>query len=235
MTQPCQVSHPTLFAPLSRMISRLPFFAVFSLFLVLVFSNCKRAETHISVRQLAKEEQELKIVETTAERFRYSAQATSQQDDSHSHGSEGGPRLVHDIPEGWQEKPGAMMRDINLTFGENGEGECYLSRLPGAGGGLVPNVNRWRKQMGAAELSAEEVAALPKKKLFGQPATFVQVDGDFGGMSGTEGKKDYRLLGMILSSDNGAVFVKMVGPRKLVEANQKKFDEFVASINISMQ
>ena len=213
-------------------------FPLFCLLAPLLFlqSGCKKADTEISIRELAEEERELRIVDSTAERFRYNnRQATAEAEESASGGSQGGgPRLVHDTPEGWSEKPAAMMRDINLTFGENGEGECYLSRLPGAGGGLVPNVNRWRKQMGADELTAEQIAALPKKKLFGQPATFVKVDGDFGGMGGTEGKKDYRLLGLILSNNAGAVFVKLVGPRKLVEANETKFDEFIASLNVSM-
>jgi hypothetical protein len=126
-----------------------------------------------------------------------------------------------------------MMRDVNFSFGENGEGECYVARLPGAGGGLSANVNRWRKQMGADPLSDEEVFALPKKKLFGQPATFMSVDGDFTGMGASGAQKDYRLLGVILSADTGAIFVKMTGPRKLVEANAAQFDEFVSSLNVS--
>jgi len=132
------------------------------------------------------------------------------------------------------EQPTTMMRDINLVFGENGEGECYLAKLPGAGGGLVANVNRWRGQMGADPLTPDQVAELPKKPLFGQPATFVSVDGDFSpGMGSTEVREDYRLLGLILSSDAGAVFVKMTGPRELVVANEEKFDRFVASIDVS--
>ena len=202
----------------------------------LFFVSCEKSEKEIFVRDLAEEERDLKLVETSAQRFRFSATANSGDHEGHQHGSAeaGTPKLVHDTPEGWSEKPAAMMRDINLTFGKNGEGECYLSRLPGAGGGLAPNVNRWRKQMGADELSTEQIAALPKKKLFGQPATLVKVDGNFGGMSGTEGKKDYRLLGLILSNDAGAVFVKMIGPRKLVEENEKKFDVFVSSLNVSI-
>lgn len=184
----------------------------------------------IVIRELPEEHRDFRLVDSSRERFRYQ---TREQADSGQ--SQGGPQLVWDVPEGWTEKPGSMMRDINLAFGEDGEGECYVARLPGAGGGLAANVNRWRSQMGAPGLSPEEIDTLPKKPLFGQPATFISVDGDFSpGMGSQEVKKDYRLLGVILASDAGAVFVKMTGPRELVEANSAKFDEFVSSIDVSM-
>jgi hypothetical protein len=53
-------------------------------------------------------------------------------------------------------------------------------------------------------------------------------------MGSQETKENYRLLGLILSSDAGAVFVKMTGPRELVDANAEKFDQFTSSIDVSM-
>ena len=51
-------------------------------------------------------------------------------------------------------------------------------------------------------------------------------------MGSQEVKKDYRLVGLILASDAGAVFVKMTGPRELVESNTDKLEQFVASIDV---
>jgi len=184
----------------------------------------------VFVRELRDTEKELKLVDTSAERFRYRTRQTETTDQS-----SGGPQLVYDTPDGWTRQPGSAMRDLNFTFGENGEGECYLARLPGAGGGLAPNVNRWRGQMGAESLSDEEIAALPRKPLFGQEAAFITVDGDYSGMGAGEPKKDYRLLGLILTSDAGAVFVKMVGPRDLVAQNEAAFDTFTSSIDVTLQ
>lgn len=203
------------------------------------FLGCGKESTEITVRELSEGEREVKVVANTAERFRMSAQTEQHSEhDGHDHsnsaaGSGGPPKLVYKTPEGWKEIPGSQMRDINLTFGKDGKGECYLTKLPGAGGGLMANVNRWRKQLGAASLSDQEISALPKKVLFGQPATLVDVSGNFGGMSGDDGKKNYRLLGLILSNDAGAVFVKMIGPKADVDANAAKLDEFVASLGIS--
>lgn len=176
-------------------------------------------------------ERDFKFADTTAERFRYQSRPAAESQPQQQSGS---PQLVYDTPEGWQEAPASMMRDINLTFGENGEGEAYVARLPGAGGGLLANVNRWRKQMGAEELTQEEVEALPEKPLFGQPAKFIEIDGAFSGMGGGEAKPDYRMLGLILTSDAGAVFVKMTGPKDLVEENAEEFDTFTQSIDVSV-
>lgn len=190
--------------------------------------------SEIIVRELPKAHREFKLVDSSRERFRYQVRETASSGAEKPSG--GGPQLVWDVPDGWTEKPAAMMRDINLAFGENGEGECYVARLPGAGGGLEANVNRWRKQMGAETLSEAEIAALPKKPLFGQPATFISVDGNFSpGMGSTEVKENYRLLGLILSSDAGAVFVKMTGPKDLVEKNTEQFEQFISSIDVSVR
>ncbi|MDF2376927.1 MAG: hypothetical protein P1U81_11840 [Verrucomicrobiales bacterium] len=189
--------------------------------------------SEIVTRELPESQQSFRLVDSSAERFRYqkrdaAAPAASSQASS-------APELIYTTPEGWEEKAGSMMRDVNLSFGENDEGECYVARLPGAGGGLVANVNRWLGQMGADSLTEEEINALPKKPLFGQPATFIDVTGDFSpGMGSSEVKKNHRLLGLILASDAGAVFVKMTGPEKLVAENADGFDVFTSSLDVSL-
>ncbi len=209
------------------MTSHRPIVTVFLIAPLVFFAGCQKESTDITVRELSEEERDLKVVETTAERFRMSARPAATQ-----HGSASVPKLVHKTPEGWKQIPGSQMREINLVFGKDGKGECYLTNLAGSGGGLMANVNRWRKQMGAAPLSAEEISALPKKSLFGQSATLIDVTGNFGGMSGADGKKNYRLLGLIFTNSAGAVFIKMIGPKADVDANADKFDEFTASLEL---
>ncbi len=143
-----------------------------------------------------------------------------------------GAKLKWDTPEGWSEAPASSMRDVNLSFGPDGIGECYVARLPGAAGGLESNINRWRKQMGQADLSAEEIAALPKVDIFGVPASLVSIDGSFTGMGGSATIDDARMLGAVLMTPNGALFVKMTGPKDLVVANRKAFEDFTASLSL---
>lgn len=141
--------------------------------------------------------------------------------------------LTWTIPAGWSEAatPDNMgMRLLDLRFGPNQEGECYISLMPGPAGGLEANVNRWRTQMGQTPYTAEEIEKLPKKPFFNRDASFVAFDGDFKGFGATEAKTGYRLLGLIHSADQATIFVKLTGPKALVEQNAAAFDAFCQSI-----
>ncbi len=139
-------------------------------------------------------------------------------------------------PEGWTLAERTQMRPVNLTFGPNGEGECYLSILPGGGGGVAANVNRWRKQMGQPDLSDEEIAALPKRIVMGIEGVFLTLDGAYTNVGAAEAVPDQRLMGVIaeLGATEMGLFVKMVGPRDLVEANTAAFEEFVSSLRLRL-
>ncbi|MDB4617249.1 hypothetical protein OAK81_01370 [Verrucomicrobiales bacterium] len=199
---------------------------------VLVLCNCQESGP-IEVTEVREINPAVKLeipvlAKSDTERFRMSEKKPQAQRPA----TPGAPRLIWDLPEGWKEVETTQMRDANLRFGENDEGECYLTKLSGGGGGLVANVNRWRGQMGLPDAKPEEINALPKKPLFGTDATYIDLEGDFGGMGGGEAKKDYKMLGLVLTAQGGAVFVKMTGPKTLVDANTAKFDAFCQSLNV---
>jgi hypothetical protein len=142
-----------------------------------------------------------------------------------------------ETPEGWTELKATQMRVINFQFGADGEGQCYLTALSGGGGGMVANVNRWRGQMGLDPLPDEEMAALEERTLLGAPAKYVDIEGDFGGMSfpgapAADSKKDYRLIGLIQVQDPFTFFIKMTGPKALVAEHEPAFRRFCESIKI---
>ncbi|MFC5455904.1 hypothetical protein [Prosthecobacter fluviatilis] len=141
--------------------------------------------------------------------------------------------LTWTVPEGWSESttPDPMgMRLLDLRFGPSQEGECYISLMPGPAGGLEANVNRWRTQMGQPAYTSEEISKLPKKPFFNRDATFVAFDGDFKGFGAEAAKTGYRMLGLIHSADQATIFVKLTGPKALVEQNAAAFDAFCQSI-----
>jgi hypothetical protein len=141
--------------------------------------------------------------------------------------------LTWTVPEGWSESttPDPMgMRLLDLRFGPNQEGECYISLIPGPAGGLEANVNRWRTQMAQPPYTADEIAKLPKKPFFNRDATFVAFDGDFKGFGAEAAKTGYRMLGIIHSADQATIFVKLTGPKALVDQNAAAFDAFCLSI-----
>lgn len=147
-----------------------------------------------------------------------------------------GNPLAWVTPDGWSEAPPGSspmgMRLIDLRFGEHGEGECFLSAIPGAAGGLEANVNRWRRQMEQPAYSAEELAALPKKIFLGREATFVTFEGDFTNVGDAEARKGYRLLGLVQETPEFTLFVKMTGPKALIDQNEAAFEQFTGSISI---
>ena len=146
----------------------------------------------------------------------------------------GNDPLTWQTPEGWTQAERSQMRPVNLKFGPNGEGECYLSMLPGGAGGTTANVNRWRKQMGQPDIADAEVEDLPKRTLMGIQGVFVTLDGSYTNVGATEAIPDQRMMGIVATLGEVGLFVKMVGPKTLVEANTAKFDQFVASLRLRM-
>jgi hypothetical protein len=138
--------------------------------------------------------------------------------------------LVWTTPEGWTENPPSQMRLIDFKIGPKQEVECYLSAMPGPAGGLAANLNRWRSQMGQQPLSEEEIEKLPRKTLLGTQAHFLSVDGDFKGVGAESAQSGYRMLGLIQQAPELTIFVKMTGPKDLVEKNTAAFEAFCASV-----
>jgi len=151
-------------------------------------------------------------------------------DDTRDDGGKGEHPLVWTTPPGWTEGQPSQMRLIDLKFGEAGEGECYLSALPGPAGGVAANLNRWRGQLGQEALPEAEIEKLPRKPFMGEDAYYLVVDGDYRNVGQEEASKDYRLVGLLHEAPELTLFVKMTGPRALVEANMASFESFIASI-----
>jgi hypothetical protein len=118
----------------------------------------------------------------------------------------------------------------NFQVAANADAECYLTVLPGGGGGLEANVNRWRTQMGLGPLSPEEIGKLEKKTVLGKEAAYAEFEGAYQGMSGTENKQGFKLLGVILDDAGSAVFAKMTGPADVVNQEKANFDAFCQSL-----
>jgi hypothetical protein len=139
--------------------------------------------------------------------------------------------LVWQTPAGWTQRAPTEMRLVNLSFGPKDEGECTVTAIPGGGGGLLANINRWRGQMGQPELTDADVQKLPTKMFLGGAVPFVSVDGDFKGMGAAQdAKTGYRLCGLVLASEQLTLFVKMTGPQAVVEQNMPAFDAFCQSV-----
>jgi len=141
--------------------------------------------------------------------------------------------IAYDLPEGWRAVAPTRERLVNLRPAGHPEAECYLSFLPGDGGGLAQNVNRWRAQLGAPALDAAAVAALPTHALLGRQAALVEAEGTFTGMGTTPARAGFQLLGLAVSEPEGSLFLKFTGPAELVTAERARFLAFADSLRLS--
>lgn len=121
-------------------------------------------------------------------------------------------------PAGWQEKPASGMR--RATFVVPGGAELSVISLPGDAGGELPNVNRWRGQVG---LPAWGEADFKKAAVtVASPAgAFTVVD---------LGGKEQRMAAGMLARGGETWFFKLLGPDAAVAAALPAFKGFLGSV-----
>jgi len=144
-------------------------------------------------------------------------------------------------PAGWkQETPSSGMRYAQFRIpgldGDPDDAECAVFYFgPGQGGSPKDNASRWISQFAQPDGSSSESRAKTElKTVNGKQVMFVEVGGTYTpstmGMPGGEAKKDYALLGAIVSGPDAPWFFKLTGPRRTVDANRDAFTEMIASI-----
>lgn len=134
----------------------------------------------------------------------------------------GGSDLTWTAPAAWSPKGGSTMRKGSYAVKGNGmEADLGITAFPGDTGGLHPNLNRWRGQVGLPAASPAELdAALIH--LDGQGLHFEVID--LVGPSGT------RMLGAITSFNGNSWFFKLMGPDALVAAEKPAYLEFLKTV-----
>jgi hypothetical protein len=133
------------------------------------------------------------------------------------------------VPEGWKKvTPPSPMRKAQLEAGEGtSRAEVTFFHFGGGSGTTADNVARWFSQFsgGEADRKTENV------EVNGVKITFVATEGTFSsGMPGgpTMPMPGYALRGAILEdAKEGDVYVKMTGPKAVVETATAAFKKMV--------
>lgn len=100
----------------------------------------------------------------------------------------------------------------------------------GQGGGTQANVDRW---LGSFQEPKDKInSKVDKKKVGAGEVTYVEAEGTY--MSGMPGgpktpQPGSKLLGAIIESPNGNVFVRMTGPAETVKAADGDFRKMIES------
>ncbi|MDX2186856.1 MAG: hypothetical protein SFV32_07990 [Opitutaceae bacterium] len=134
-----------------------------------------------------------------------------------------GGGLTWSAPSSWPAKPLTSMRKGSHSIpGPGGDADFSVVVLPGAAGGVLDNVNRWRGQVqlppiSNAQLSSEsQEVHVPGLKL-------VVVD-----LPSPDSKS--RILGAITEVGTNTWFFKMTGPSATVEAAKPDFLRFLQTV-----
>jgi hypothetical protein len=130
------------------------------------------------------------------------------------------------VPAGWQTAPLTQFLIAKYSIAGDGGAQAAVnvSSLDGDGGGLQPNVNRWRGQLGLAPVGDADLAKLPTMDASGGKATVV----DISGTDSTTGKPA-RLVGVVLPLGGQTWFYKLMGDASVVAQQKDAFTKFVQS------
>jgi len=105
----------------------------------------------------------------------------------------------------------------------------------GQGGSVQANIDRWEGQFKTPD-GKPAPAKVTKITIHGLPVTTIDVSGEYSGMAGPTATapvrvSGYRLLGAIVESPGGNVFIKFTGPAKTMAARQQEFQRLVQSFD----
>jgi hypothetical protein len=129
------------------------------------------------------------------------------------------------VPAGWQETAGGqfLVAKFNIAGPDNSTAAVNVSMSTGDGGGLVSNVNRWRRQLGLGELADAEIQKLVTA------VDLSQGKGSVVDMTGTDAKtgQKTRVIGGMVPRQGQTWFYKLMGPEQLVEREKASFLNFL--------
>ena len=124
-------------------------------------------------------------------------------------------------PQGWKPGTTGPFRKVAFEVEDNGEKcEITVSSLAAAGSGLLPNINRWRGQIGLKEMEQAEMQKAVEP---------VSVDGHDGHVIELVGDRKTIIGAIVIVSDQGW-FVKLTGEKALAAREKANFMGFVKSV-----
>jgi hypothetical protein len=149
--------------------------------------------------------------------------------------------LTWKAPSAWKTDAPRPMRaatyKIPAAKGDTEEAELAVFYFgQGQGGDVQANLTRWYGQFTQPDGQAsEKVAKTTKEKIGGFDVHFTELPGTYSASMGPmspvkTNKPGFRLLGAIVEGPEGALFFKLTGPTKTVEASRAEFKKLLASL-----
>ena len=139
--------------------------------------------------------------------------------------ADAGNKPTWTVPADWQEGQIAQFLVAKFIIGSGDTTAAVnVSQLDGNGGGLLPNINRWRGQLGLTPVTEADIATLPTVDATGVKATLVDISG-----TDARSSKPARLIGVIVPLSSQTWFYKLMGDANVVAQQTDAFTQFVQS------
>ena len=136
----------------------------------------------------------------------------------------GADALAWEVPKGWTEARAGGMRLATLKPPVTGKIDVSVIVLPGAAGGELGNVNRWRGQIGLPPVD-EAARAQMRKEVKSKAGAISLYDFSGGGPS------KQRMIAGLLFVNGKSWFVKMVGDDEPVAASRADFVKLLETLH----
>lgn len=133
--------------------------------------------------------------------------------------------LAWTLPATWEQKPNPGGGIRLATFGAASSKDIEIT-LTVLGGGVRPNLDVWRGQLGLPPITDAEFEALERGPVLGAQGTYCS----FAGRLDRLGDAPAHLLGLIVERGRSQVFVKLTGPAEEVVGERERFRAFCESL-----
>jgi len=155
--------------------------------------------------------------------------------------SPGSPLVFEPAPDWIVESPTSSMRRAQYRLpraeGDAEDAECVVYYFGAqGGGGLEANIERWCSQFEQVDgRDSNDVLVRSERTVGEMPVHEVRLSGTYvaetaPGSGVRVNKPDFRMIAVILESDHGAYYVKLVGPQATVQAHTPAFLDFISRV-----
>ncbi len=145
--------------------------------------------------------------------------------------------LKSTTPANWKAEKAGGFRLYDFTIpkaeGEQHETKVMVFHFSGGGGDKESNLKRWKGMVKPAEGTKEEDAYKTSELKVGEAkVTLFEATGTYLFKrtpmdAEAEPRADHKFIGAIFDTGKDVFFIRMVGPKKTMDANRKSFDEWL--------
>ena len=129
------------------------------------------------------------------------------------------------VPDNWIEGKKSSMRLASYSIPYNDEvADVSITNFSGDGGGLLQNVNRWRKQLGLDSITdkkLDQIIEIKKSKLGNY--SYIKII--------NKENQDSAFLCSIIQIENSTIFIKLNSTVQGIEILENEFINFCSSFN----